>query len=116
MKDIILDTLVDSIKMLPFLFLSYPSPIGPVYAVAGLSVLTVFLLFQITKKVFDRQTAILASIFFTFSASVVNLARFSWNPNPAPFFSLLMFYFTYLYYNVNQLLDLNYKDALFVYF
>ena len=24
--------------------------------------------------------------------------------------------FTYLYYNVNQLLDLNYKDALFVYF
>lgn len=82
--------------MLPFLFLSYPSPIGPVYAVAGLSVLTVFLLFQITKKVFDRRTAILASIFFTFSASVVNLARFSWNPNPAPFFSLLMFYFTYL--------------------
>lgn len=81
--------------MLPFLFLSYPSPIGPVYAVAGLSVLTVILLFKITKQLFDKKTAFFATIFFTFSAGVVNLARFSWNPNPAPFFSLLMFYFTY---------------------
>ncbi len=81
--------------MLPFLFLSYPSPIGPVYAVAGLSVLTVVLLFKITKQLFDKKTAFFTAIFFTFSAGVVNLARFSWNPNPAPFFSLLMFYFTY---------------------
>ncbi len=87
--------------MLPFLFLSYPSPIGPVYAVAGLSVLTVLLLFKITQKVFDQKTAYLATIFFTFSAGVVNLARFSWNPNPAPFFSLLMFYFTYLAWKKN---------------
>lgn len=87
--------------MLPFLFLSYPSPIGPVYAVAGLSVLTVYLLFRITKKVFDRKTAIFATVFFTFSAGVVNLARFSWNPNIAPFFSLLMFYFTYLAWQKN---------------
>lgn len=87
--------------MLPFLFLSYPSPIGPVYAVAGLSVLTVYLLFKITKELFDKKTAMLATIFFTFSAGVVNLARFSWNPNPAPFFSLLMFYFSYLAWKKN---------------
>ncbi len=82
--------------MLPFLFLSYPSPIGPVYAVAGLGVATVYLLFKITKKIFDGKTAVFTTLFFTFSAGVVNLARFSWNPNLAPFFSLLMFYFTYL--------------------
>ena len=87
--------------MLPFLFLSYPSPIGPVYAVAGLSVLTVLLLFKITKQLFDKRTAVLSTIFFTLSASVVNLARFSWNPNPAPFFSLLMFYFSYLAWKKN---------------
>ncbi|MBU1033778.1 glycosyltransferase family 39 protein [Patescibacteria group bacterium] len=81
--------------MLPFLFLSYPNPIGPVYAVAGLSVLTVFLLFKITKKLFNKKTAYISTIFFTLSAGVVNLARFSWNPNIAPFFSLLMFYFTF---------------------
>lgn len=87
--------------MLPFLFLSYPSPIGPVYAVAGLSVLTVYLLFKITKQLFDKKTAILSAIFFTLSSGVVNLARFSWNPNPAPFFSLLMFYFSYLAWKKN---------------
>ena len=88
--------------MLPFLFLSYPNPMGPVYAAAGLSVLTVFLLFQISKKIFDQKTAYLATIFFTLSAAVVNLARFSWNPNIAPFFSLLMFYFTYLSWQKNS--------------
>lgn len=82
--------------MLPFLMLSYPSPMGPVYGVAFLAVLTVFLIFKISKKLFDNKTAYLATIFFTLSAGVVNLARFSWNPNIAPFFSLLMFYFTYL--------------------
>ncbi len=82
--------------MLPFLWLSYPSPMGPVYAVAGLSVLTVFLIFKITKKIFGSKTAYLTTVFFALSGSVVNLARFSWNPNTAPFFSLLMFYFTYM--------------------
>lgn len=88
--------------MLPFLFLSYPSPMGPVYGVAAISVLTVFLFFQIAKRIFKSRTAYLATIFFTFSAGVVNLARFSWNPNLAPFFSLLMFYFTYQAWQKNS--------------
>lgn len=87
--------------MLPFLFLTYPDPMGPVFAVAALSILTIFLLFKITSKIFDRKTAYLTTIFFTLSAGVVNLARFSWNPNIAPFFSLLMFYFTYLAWKKN---------------
>lgn len=82
--------------MLPFLYLSYPNPIGPVYAVATLSVITVALIYFISKKVFNQQIAVLATIFFALSHIVVNHARFSWNPNPAPFFSLLMFYFSYL--------------------
>lgn len=88
--------------MLPFLFLSYPSPMGPVYGVAAVSVLTVFLFFKIVKKLFKDKVAYLATIFLTFSAGVVNLARFSWNPNLAPFFSLLMFYFTYLSWQKNS--------------
>jgi len=61
--------------MLPFLYLSYPNPIGPVYAVAALSVITVVLIYLISKKIFNQKVAVLAT---------------------APFFSLLMFYFTYL--------------------
>lgn len=82
--------------MLPFLFISYPNPIGPVYAVAALSVITVALVYLISKKMFNNKIAIFATIFFALSSTNINLARFSWNPNPAPFFSLLMFYFTYL--------------------
>jgi len=82
--------------MLPFLLLTYPDPMGPVYAVAAIGVLTVWLLFKITRQIFDQKTAYLTTFFFTFSAAVVNLSRFSWNPNLAPFFSLLMFYFTFL--------------------
>lgn len=82
--------------MLPFLWLSYPSPMGPVYAVIVLSLLTVYLLYRIGKELFGQKTAWLATIFFALSANVIIYSRFSWNPNIAPFFSLLMFYFTYL--------------------
>ncbi len=82
--------------MLPFLYLSYPNPIGPVYAVAALSVITVALIYFVTKKIFNQKIAVLATIFFALSHIVIEHARFSWNPNPAPFFSLLMFYFSYL--------------------
>ena len=82
--------------MLPFLFLSYPNPIGPVYAVAVLGVITVALIYLIVKKIFNQKMAILATVFFALSHITVELARFSWNPNPAPFFSLLMMYYTFL--------------------
>lgn len=82
--------------MMPFLWLTYPSPMGPVYMVAILGVLTVMLMYFLGKKIFSAKTAFLASIFLALSHTAVSLSRFSWNPNPAPFFSLLMFYFTYL--------------------
>lgn len=82
--------------MLPFLMLSYPSPMGPAYGVAILGLITVFLLFKFTEKVFDRKTALIATLFFALSSTVIEYSRFSWNPNIAPFFGLLMFYFTYM--------------------
>ncbi len=88
--------------MLPFLFLSYPSPMGPVYAVAGLGLVTVVLFFFIARRLFDQKTALIGTFFFGLSAGAVNLSRFSWNPNIAPFFSLLMFYWTYLAWKKNS--------------
>lgn len=80
--------------MLPFLFLSYPSPMGPVYAIATLGLLTVFLMYMVGKKLVSKRAAYIATIFYTFSAVVITNTRFSWNPNPAPFVSLLMIFFT----------------------
>jgi len=81
--------------MLPFLWLTYPNPIGPVYAMAGLGVLTVYLIYFLGKKMIGENGALLASAFYTFSATATQFTRFSWNPNPAPVISLLMIYFTY---------------------
>lgn len=81
--------------MLPFLWLSYPSPMGPVYAVALLGVVTVWLIHHLGKKLIGNQAALIATLFFTASSTVMTYTRFSWNPNPAPLVSLLMIYFTY---------------------
>ena len=76
--------------MLPFLWLSYPSPLGPVYAVAFFSTLSVFITYLVAKKMFSPSTGLLAAFFIAFSASAIDLSRFSWNPNLAPLFSLLI--------------------------
>ena len=81
--------------MLPFLWLSYPSPLGPVYAVAFFSTLTVFIAYLVGRKMFSPITGLLAAFFIAFSASAVDLSRFSWNPNLAPLFSLLMIFFNW---------------------
>lgn len=80
--------------MLPFLFLSYPSVMGPTYAVATLGLITVILMYTLGKELVGKRAALFATLFFTFSATVVSNTRFSWNPNPAPLVSLIMIYFT----------------------
>lgn len=82
--------------MLPFLLLSYPSPLGPAYAVAVISILTTALVYVFGKKLYGAGAALIATFMFAFNAVAVEYARFSWNPNIAPFFSLLAFYFTFL--------------------
>ena len=81
--------------MVPFLWLTYPSPMGPVYAIALLGVVTVFLMYHLGKKFLSERVALIAATLFGLSAVVAQNTRFSWNPNPAPFVSLLLMYFTF---------------------
>ena len=81
--------------MVPFLFLSFPSPMGPVYTVAMLGILTVFLMYYLGKKLLSENVALIASGLFGLSTIVAHNTRFSWNPNPAPLVSLFMMFFTY---------------------
>jgi hypothetical protein len=82
--------------MLPFLWLSYPSPVGPAYGVALLGVLTVYFLYQWGKAMVGKTAALFAATLFTFSATITLFSRFSWNPNPAPFVSLSLLYALWL--------------------
>jgi len=81
--------------MLPFLWLSYPSPMGPVYAVVLANILAVFGLYLVGKKMFDEKTGLLAAFFFALSVPAVIYSRFSWNPNLAQVISVLLIYLTW---------------------
>jgi 4-amino-4-deoxy-L-arabinose transferase-like glycosyltransferase len=76
----------------PALLLSFFDPIGPVIFVAFLGVVTCFLIYFVTKKFFGTGSAVITSLIYTISPLVVGQTRFSWNPNPIPFFTLSLFF------------------------
>lgn len=79
--------------MVPFLAMTYPDPVGPAYGVAILNIISIYLLYWVGKKVFEASTGILAALMLAIMPAAVSYSRFSWNPNIAPFFSILIFYF-----------------------
>lgn len=80
----------------PFLYLADFDPVGPAYFVAIIGVLTVFLLYKFLKEAVGYWPAMLASLLYATAPLVVRYSRSSWNPNPLPFFALLMMYLIYL--------------------
>lgn len=81
--------------MLPWLWLSYPSPAGPALAVGVLGVLTVGLMYLWGRDLFDRKTGLLAAALLAANTVAVVHSRFSWNPNPEPLFGLLVLWACY---------------------
>ena len=95
----------------PALLLANFSPVGPAILVALLSVLTTYLIYLITEKHFNKQSAIIASILFAISPVVIKYSNFSWNPNVMPLFALLFIYFIdqkkYIYATLAFIMCLN---------
>lgn len=81
--------------MLPFLWLTYPSPLGPAFAVAFLGAATVFFLFFWGRQLVGTPAALIGAVLLAFSNTAIELSRFSWNPNPAPFVALVMVWATW---------------------
>jgi 4-amino-4-deoxy-L-arabinose transferase-like glycosyltransferase len=81
--------------MVPFLAVTYPSPLGPAYAIAFFSILAVFLLYYLGQELVGKRAAFLGTIFFSLSAVAVTYSRFSWNPNLAPFVAVILLWATY---------------------
>ncbi len=80
----------------PFLFLTKFDPIGPSYMVAIFGVATVILLFKFLNETIGFWPSFLVSLLYATAPLIVRYSRSSWNPNPLPFFSLLLIYFVYL--------------------
>lgn len=82
--------------MVPALFLANYNPVGPAVMVALIGVATVFLVYYVSRKFFNSYLAALAvSLLYAISPLVILYSRSSWNPNPVPFFALLMLYLLY---------------------
>lgn len=88
--------------MLPALFLTYPDPIGPALLIGLLSVLTIFLTYQLGKFWLDKKSALTASLLMTFSMILIQYARFSWNPNPAPLVMVILLWAIWAAYQRNR--------------
>ncbi len=81
--------------MAPFLFLSNYNPVGPAIMIAVLSVITVYLIYRFGKEWFGQTPALIAAFLYAISPLVIQYSRSSWNPNPMPFFSMIMLYILY---------------------
>lgn len=82
--------------MAPFLWLSHLDPVGPAYldVLFGLGFLVVLYLFL--KNNIGHKGALAATFLAALSPQFINISRFSWNPNPVPFFALLTIFCLYL--------------------
>ena len=81
--------------MAPFLLLFNYNPVGPAVMVALIGVLTVFLIYKFTNEFFNKKVALIAALLYSISPIVISYSRSSWNPNPLPFFSLLILFLLY---------------------
>lgn len=74
----------------PFAWIFKMSPIGPAVFVALLGILTIPLIYLVGKFFFESKIGFLIATLYTVSPLIVKFSRSSWNPNPMPFFSLLL--------------------------
>lgn len=81
--------------MAPFLWLFHYDPVGPAIMVGLAGVITVFLIYWITKEFFSQKAGIFASALYAVSPLVLAFSRSSWNPNLMPLTTLFMLYLLY---------------------
>jgi len=74
--------------MLPFYIIL--GTVGPSIGVALFAGATTFLLWFFGKEWFSEKVGLLAAFFYAISPVAIELSRSSWNPNIMPFFSLMI--------------------------
>lgn len=82
--------------MLPFLYLFSYDPVGPAVMAVCFGLGTIWLIFEFCRRFFNIRVALIAAFLVTLSSKMISISRFSWNPNPVPFFALLTIYFLFL--------------------
>lgn len=79
----------------PFLWIFNYDPVGPAVGVALFGIATVYLVYKFGSEFFGVKAGLIAALLYSISPLVIAYSRSSWNPNPLPFFSLLIIFLTY---------------------
>ena len=74
--------------MAPFLLLANYNPVGPAIATAFIGIITIPVLYLITRLMLSAPAAAITSFLYTFAAIPLEQTRSAWNPNPMPLASL----------------------------
>ena len=77
----------------PSLWLANFSPVGPAVFIALINIATIFLIYFVSNRWFNRNVGLIAAFLFAISPVVIKYSNFIWNPNIMPFFALLFIYF-----------------------
>ncbi len=82
------------ISAIPYFF-SHGNPMGPAVVAASLGTLSTLLLFLVTKKLFNRQTAVFASLIYTVSYLTISYNKTWWPLTFGMTISILTYYCLY---------------------
>jgi 4-amino-4-deoxy-L-arabinose transferase-like glycosyltransferase len=82
--------------MAPFLWLFKLDPVGPAVMIALLGIATVYLVYHVGRKFFNPTVGLIAASLYAVSPLVLTYSRSSWNPNPMPFFTLLILHLLFV--------------------
>lgn len=81
--------------MAPFLWLFNYNPVGPAVMIALAGIMTVWLVYFVGQRFFDRTTGLIAAALFAISPLVITYSRSSWNPNLMPLTTVLLLLLLY---------------------
>ena len=81
--------------MAPALWLAHYSPVGPAVMIALFGILTVWLVYYVGAKFFNKTAGMIAAALYAISPLVILYSRSSWNPNLMPITTLLMLFTLY---------------------
>ncbi|HUV71537.1 MAG TPA: glycosyltransferase family 39 protein [Clostridia bacterium] len=79
----------------PFYWLGQGSPVLVAAFLSWLTLGAIFLIYLLGKEIYGRNIGLLAAFLYGFSYKLVTFSRWLSNPNPLPFFTLMVLFFLY---------------------
>jgi len=86
----------------PFYWIGKGSPVFVAAVLAWLSVGAIFLVYWLGKAIYGRKIGLISAFIYGLSYEVILFSRWLANPNPLPFFSLLVIVFIWLSLEKNE--------------